>query len=271
MFVAMLSIESSIFVAALAGSGALALAGGARWFREVTAPEGRSALRNRAARRIELIRLSLLAGCVALLLIVMIESPARWMEWAALAFLATLVWAARRPTEDAFAALVIAFGRMLASGDWVEVNGRRGRVLRRGMFWVRMSGTDGKEWIVPNREILAGGLATIARAAADTPVDVLLPVPAGASLRASRERAAICAATSPYASMRRRPETFLDIEGGHLRHATVRVRGYVYDPAYVEMYRSHVVEAWLEGSLETPAAGGSHGRAVELGRADSEA
>lgn len=235
----------TVIVAGVLGLAVLALAGGSRWYRETVADEQLAHRRARGAG--ELARLTLVVVLVAALLAVLAEAGPRSMELAAIGLLATLVWAARRPTEDAFAALVIAFGRLLAPGDWVEIGGRRGRVMRRGMFWVRLAGVDGRLWVVPNREIVRSGVQLIASAAADTPVDVLLPVQPGCALRDARERAAICAATSPFASMRKRPETFLDLGEGAGR-AHVRVRGYVYDPAYVEAYRSHVVEAWLEGS-----------------------
>jgi small-conductance mechanosensitive channel len=247
----LLAVIAARTAAALVALGALvlALAGGLRWVRELTAtPDDRAPLDARAERRarvLEVARYATLALTAALFLLALIDTGDVAARWAGLAFLATLVWAARLPTEDAFAAIVLVFGRVLAPGDWIEVRGRRGRVLRRGAFWVRLEGSDGTQWIVPNRHIVADGVVTLTRAARDTPVDVVLPIRGSLSLADAREAAGLCAASSPYASLHRRPETFLDIRDGETV-PLLRVRGFVYDPAYVEIFRSHVVEAWLD-------------------------
>lgn len=164
---------------------------------------------------------------------------------------ALLAWGARGFVEDVMAGWLVMARVPFSRGDLVEAAGRRGVVVHVGMTALRLRGFDHIEHEVPNWRLLREGLSRLSVDAAEVPVEVDLPWNAAIPPIDARALAAICAATSPFASLHARPETFLTVDERDATRIRVRVRGYVFDPAYAEKYRSHVLEAWLENTSRT--------------------
>jgi hypothetical protein len=161
---------------------------------------------------------------------------------------ALLAWGARGFVEDVIAGWLVMARVPFSRGDLVEAAGRRGIVVRVGMTALRLRGFDHIEHEVPNWRLLREGLSRLSVDASEVPVEVDLPWNAAIPPIEARALAAICAATSPFASLHARPETFLMVDERDATRIRVRVRGYVFDPTYAEKYRSHVLEAWLENT-----------------------
>jgi small-conductance mechanosensitive channel len=161
---------------------------------------------------------------------------------------ALLAWGARGFVEDVLAGWLVMARVPFSRGDLVEAAGRRGIVVRVGMTALRLRGFDHIEHEIPNWRLLREGLSRLSVDAAEVPVEVDLPWNASVAPIDARALAAICAATSPFASLHARPETFLMVDDRDATRIRVRVRGYVFDPTYAEKYRSHVLEAWLENT-----------------------
>jgi hypothetical protein len=166
--------------------------------------------------------------------------------WGLLPVVVLLAWGARGFFEDLVAGWIVMARVPFGRGDLVEAAGRRGIVTRAGLTALRLRGFDHVEHDVPYWRLLREGVSRLSVAATEVPVEVDLPwLPSLPPIEA-RSYAAICAASSPFASLHARPETFLvadPVDGSRIR---VRVRGYVFDAAYAEAFRSHVLEAWME-------------------------
>lgn len=158
-----------------------------------------------------------------------------------------LLWAGRGIVADILGGLQLAVTRPFGVGEWIESQGHRGRVVAMGVSHVVLRAEDETEIHLPNHRLATGELVNVSRAMGDTPIEVELPLPRGIDASGARARATICAATSPYASLHKRPETFLTVDPSTADRVSVRVRGYVFDSDYSEVYESHIVEAWLEG------------------------
>jgi len=160
--------------------------------------------------------------------------------------IAVMVWAGRSWIEDAFAGLILSAMRVFRIGDSIETAGHVGVVDSMGLTQLRIRSRDGSLRYLRYRAIVTGGVTNASRARSDVAIEVSLPLHPGDSPAQAREYAALCAATSPFASLHKRPETFLTAPVPGARDACVVVRGYVFDTAHSELYRSHIVEAWLE-------------------------
>jgi hypothetical protein len=177
---------------------------------------------------------------------------AAWGGLAAGALLA--VWALRHTLEHIMAGWVLLARAPFGPGDLVEVEGIRGIVVRAGLTCLRIRGFDHVEHDVPWTRVQRAGLSRLSAAASEMPVEVDLPWAGHLPPTEARDLAALCACTSPLASLQRRPETFLvSTQEAGASHTLIRVRGYVFDAEWAESFRSHVLEAWMEASAEAPA------------------
>ncbi len=157
-----------------------------------------------------------------------------------------LLWAVRDGVEDVVAGVFIAFTSPCRYGDWIRVRDIEGEVVHLGTTHIRLRAGDDTEVQIPNRRLVRDELVNVSRATADTPVEIVLPISGLAAPQEARSFAALCAATSPYASLHKRAETFLEVDHTQPAQIGIRVRGYVFDSRFSERYRSHIVEAWIE-------------------------
>lgn len=166
-----------------------------------------------------------------------------------------LLWAVRGVAENVACGVVLGLTRPFDIGDWVAWEDDAGEVVAIALTHVRLRRRDHSVLQIPHHTVLATTLRSVSPDAVDAPVEALLSLPPGLPPTQARELAVLCAATSPYASLRRRPETFVETEqGGGL---ALRVRGYVSDARHGETYRSHMIEAWHESTTEVGVPGTS--------------
>jgi len=170
--------------------------------------------------------------------------------WGVVPLLVMGLWSIRRAVEDTVAGALIFVSRPIEEGDLLEVGGVHGEVVKVGVRALVLRSTDAADVRIPYHLVLSGPLMNHHHATADIPIEVDLPLQHGTPA-AQLAQAAMCAATSPYASLHKRPETYLQT-GEHGAAAWIRVRGYVFDSTFAEAFRSHIVESWLElGSGDT--------------------
>ncbi|MFT4703104.1 MAG: small-conductance mechanosensitive channel [Bradymonadia bacterium] len=185
---------------------------------------------------------------IALVLVATTLGASRGAYPVALPPVLLLMWAFRHWFENLAGGLVLAVTRPFRCGDWVRWKTIDGEVCHIGLTQVRLRAADETVSQVPHRLLLASPITNLSRQAMDAPVEVTLPMRTELAPIEARALAAVCAATSPYASLRRRPETFTAFDNaGRLE---IRVRGYAVDALHIEQYRSHIVEAWFESTGE---------------------
>lgn len=164
--------------------------------------------------------------------------------WAMLPLLLFLLWTIRKTIEDLVAGAFLFISNPITLGDLLEIDNILGEVIEIGVRALVLRRADAAEIRIPFHLILHSPLMNHHHATADIPIEVDLPIQNGSYTR-QLEYAAMCAATSPYASLHKHPETYLQTskQGAN---TWIRVRGYVFDSTFAEAFRSHIVEAWLE-------------------------
>lgn len=162
-----------------------------------------------------------------------------------------LFFSMRGAAEDIAAGVILIHNQRVLPGDWIRFQGEEGEVSAIELTHVRVRSADGHVVHVPHRVLHSEPMARLARGSTDIPVEVVLPLPQGMPPSAARRIASVCAATSPYASLRQRPQTFVELTSEAT--GVVRVRGFVFDAGSAGAYRSHIAEAWLD-ALRTDAS-----------------
>ena len=208
----------------------------------------RSALRQWARARVVAVVVFLVSSAGLLLSV----ADGYWsLAW--LVPLGVLVYALRDLITDSATGILLMARLPFGEGDLVETGGRRGVVVRAGLTSLRIRGFDHIEHDLPWTALVRQGVSRMSLRHAEVPVEVDLPWRTNIAPGDARSIAAVCAATSPFASLHSRPETFLVADGSRQDDVRVRVRGYVFDAAYAEAFQSHVLEAWLERTASRAA------------------
>lgn len=164
----------------------------------------------------------------------------------AIPVVALAAFSLRHTVEDLFAGVMLSLHPAFRRGNLIRVDQVQGRVLAVGPVRLQIRSTEEGDVSLPNRLVWAQRLVNLSREGSDSPISVRLPVPSRMDGREAMSVAVVCAATSPFASLHKRPETFLEFDEGDAGRAWIRVRGFVFDPVHAETYRSHIVEAWFE-------------------------
>lgn len=204
-------------------------------------PYLRDSLRHWARARV--IAFALAAGSALALTVQMTALDELWVWVLPMLFSAFVL---RRFIEDAVSGVLLLARVPFGQGDMVETGGRRGVVIRAGLTSLRIRGFDRIEHDIPWSSMVVHGVSRMSLQNAEVPVEVDLPWTLNIEPGKARSIAAMCAATSPFASLHSRPETFLIASPGRDNQVCVRVRGFVFEAEFAEAFRSHVLEAWLE-------------------------
>jgi hypothetical protein len=201
----------------------------------------RASLRHWARARVVAAALAAVSG----LLLAMLLTPSTelWVLLVPVVFTGLIL---RRFIEDAVSGVLLLARVPFGQGDMVETGGRRGVVIRAGLTSLRIRGFDRIEHDIPWSSMVRQGVSRMSLQNAEVPVEVDLPWNVTIEPGTARSIAAMCAATSPFASLHSRPETFLIATPGRDDQVCVRVRGFVFEAEFAEAFRSHVLEAWLE-------------------------
>lgn len=152
--------------------------------------------------------------------------------------------------RNIMAGLAIAFERRIQVGDSVRLGEIEGEIQSFQLRAVRVRGIDGRAHEIPNRKFVDESVSNLA-SEGDSACDVTVSIPKHLSPQRARQLGREAALMTPLASPRHKPEVFVEAdENDDQERIRLRVRGYAFDPAYQERYRSDVTSRLLAGFEE---------------------
>jgi small-conductance mechanosensitive channel len=149
--------------------------------------------------------------------------------------LAALPW-----LRNVTAGLAVAFEAQFEVGDPVEHGGVGGEITHFGARAVTLRADDGTLHQVPNQSFAEDSVTRI-ESEGDAACEITVTLPAGVSPERAMRLAQQAAFLTPLASPRHRPEVFLDMDPHAHDGIELRIRGFAFDPAWRESFRSDVV------------------------------
>ena len=138
------------------------------------------------------------------------------------------------------AGLALAFERRFEVGDVVRYQDVEGELTEMGIRAVTLRAADGTFHQIPNVNFTSASVTNL-QAEGEAACEIVVSVPAGVSPQRAAKLAREAAFLTPLASPRHRPEAFLDVGDPASTNVELRVRGFAFDPAHREHYRSDVV------------------------------
>ena len=142
--------------------------------------------------------------------------------------------------RSVLAGLALAFERRFQVGDQVRYNDVEGKLINFGMRIVSLKDSDGTLHEIPNEKFMTEQVTNL-ETTGDSACEIQVKLPHGVSPDRARELARQAAFLTPLASPRHEPEVFLDIDNERDSALNLRIRGYAFDPAHREHFRSDVV------------------------------
>ncbi len=131
-------------------------------------------------------------------------------------------------------------GRMTV-GDNIRVDDVEGEIVAFGLRAIRLRAVDGTTHAIPNEKLMTQTVANLTGEGGDSACEVQIPVPIGVDPDRALEMAREIAILTPLASPRHTPEVFLQPHPELERRLNVFIRGYAFDAAYQDHYRSDVI------------------------------
>lgn len=140
------------------------------------------------------------------------------------------------------AGLAIAFEGQFALGDRIQHSGIQGNITHFGVRAVSLRAADGTLHQIPNQSF-ARESVTHVESEGDAACEIQFRLPPGISIDRALHLAQQAAFLTPLASPYHRPEVFLDTleQSDHPHALQVRIRGFAFDPAWRDAFRSDVV------------------------------
>lgn len=201
-----------------------------------------------AVRRRQMVALLFSGGALIVILLLWSTYREAWgLSAAALGLLALLALATRDILAQWAAGVALRESELLEVGNLVDTPLGSGKVHSIGSTHTTLtSGREQQALRIPNRMLLNGSLQVLNESDDDAAVSVSLPVPKGIDTQKLHRIAMIAAATSPYASLHKRPRSFMQVmENGRIE---MRIEGFVFASGYEEEFKSHLIESWLEAT-----------------------
>lgn len=152
--------------------------------------------------------------------------------------LAVMAIAGTHWLRNVAAGLTLAFEKNVYVGDMVGCDGIEGEVLALGARAVTLQSADGTRHHIPNAALTSGKITNL-QTEGEAACEMVVEVPAGLGPDRALELATRAAMLTPLASPRRRPEVFVDTGAGD--RMRLRIRGFTFDPAYRDHFRSDVI------------------------------
>lgn len=145
------------------------------------------------------------------------------------------------------AGIVLSIDRQFEEEDTIQVGEHEGEVVSIGLRNVRLRDGRGHLIEVPNAHFLSETTSNVTPNTTDAQVKISMVLPETTEAALARKVAYTASVVSRFASPSHAPEVFVNTEGTEdlLTHLTIR--GYVFDPAFEDHYRSDVVELIREG------------------------
>lgn len=126
-------------------------------------------------------------------------------------------------------------------GDTIRIDQTSGEVVGFGVRSLRLRAVDGSIHEIPNEKIVTESVTNLSGTGGDTATELMIPVPPEINPETAVQIARSVAILTPLASPRHQPEVFLEAGGPHGRQFEIRVRGFAFDAAYQDHFRSDVV------------------------------
>lgn len=149
--------------------------------------------------------------------------------------LASISW-----LRNVAAGLAVAFEAHFHVGDLVRVGEVEGEIVEFGTRTVSLRAADGTLHQIPNEQFSRQSVIHL-EANGEAACEIVVALPAGISPERAVKLAHQAAFLTPLASPRHRPEVFLDVAAGGGEGVELHIRGFAFDPAYREHFRSDVV------------------------------
>lgn len=159
---------------------------------------------------------------------------ATWLLFLGVA-LASVGW-----LRSVMSGVAISLEGRLHIGDSVRIGDLSGEVVAFGVRSLRLRAVDGSFHEIPNEKLVTEPVTNLSGEGGDSACELLVPVPDGINADLAVQIARRVAILSPLASPRHRPEVFLESQNLDGR-VEIRVRGYAFDAAYQDHFRSDVV------------------------------
>jgi small-conductance mechanosensitive channel len=150
--------------------------------------------------------------------------------------------------------IALAVEKRLSLGDAIRLGDIEGEVVAFGVRSVRVRSVDGTVHEIPNQFFMTESVANLSGDGGDSACEISVPIPRRLGTERAMQLARNAAMLTPLASPRHRPEVFLEPEAGS-GQLSIRIRGYAFDPAYQDHYRSDVVARIHDAFHETEPKG----------------
>ncbi len=126
-------------------------------------------------------------------------------------------------------------------GDSIRVGGVEGEVIGFGMRAIRLRSVEGTIHEIPNEKLVTEPVANLTGDGGDSACELTIAVPDQVDPDDARDLARNIAVLTPLASPRHRPEVFLFARGQEEQRYELKIRGFAFDAAYQDHFRSDVV------------------------------
>ncbi len=185
----------------------------------------------------------LVIWCVALWMIARASIRSLSTDWLIfeLVLLLVLIVLNHSWLRSVFSGVALALEGRLRLGDTVRVGAMEGELMAFGVRAVRVRAVDGTTHEIPHEQLVAHVVAKVQAEGGESACDITMMIPLAISPERALALARAEAMLSPLASPRHRPEAFLHAPEDASASMQLVIRGYAFDPAYQEHFRSDVV------------------------------
>ena len=176
----------------------------------------------------------------------------QYWVWLGVLVIALMTLASMSWLRNIAAGLAVAFESHFQVGDLVRFGDVEGEVVDFGTRTITLRAADGTLHQIPNEKITSESVIHL-EATGEAACEIVVALPAGISPERAVRLAHQAAFLTPLASPRHRPEVFLDVGAENGERVDLHIRGFAFDPAYREHFRSDVV-ARVHDMLRTERA-----------------
>lgn len=153
--------------------------------------------------------------------------------------------------RSVMAGVAISLEGRINLGDSIRIGGLSGEVMTFGVRSLTLRAVDGSLHEIPNEKLVVESVTNLSGDGGDSATEFVIPVPPNVDPEHAVQVARDVAILTPLASPRHQPEVFLE-SGAAVQQYEIRVRGYAFDAAYQDHFRSDVV-ARLQSEFSTQA------------------
>lgn len=194
---------------------------------------------------------------LAIVIVTMIYAqglPNTWFLAIWLVFL-VVVFASVGWLRSVMSGVALSIEGRIRLGDSIRVGDVEGEVIGFGMRALRLRSVEGTIHEIPNQKLVTEPVANLTGDGGDSACELTIAVPDEVDPDTALELARTIAVLTPLASPRHRPEVFLFARDKQERSYELKIRGFAFDAAYQDHFRSDVV-ARLQSAFAQITNGG---------------